>query len=193
LRTSVQAAEDRAAIEAVGPVVAPTAERMELEFTERKLDLKRKADDWELQVAERRIELVERQMTLEQRQIEQQMQQMTTRAVVSRCVAKTTRAPQIANSMKMRRRRSTSVKRGAALFPGLLRLCTSSIATLLARTWRERGRLPRRSPRRQASSMLRERGRLPRRSPRRQASSMLREREAAFLGESCVLPHLPVK
>lgn len=72
-----QAAEDRAAIEDVGPVVAPTGERMELEFTERKLDLKRKAEDWELQVAERRIELVERQMTLEQRQIEQQMQQMT--------------------------------------------------------------------------------------------------------------------
>ena len=51
----------------------PTGERMELELTERKLDLKRKAEDWELQVAERRIELVERQMTLEQRQIEQQM------------------------------------------------------------------------------------------------------------------------
>ena len=68
-----QAAEDRAAIETVGPVVAPTGERMELELTDRKLDLKRKAEDWELQVAERRIELVERQMTLEQRQIEQQM------------------------------------------------------------------------------------------------------------------------
>ena len=51
----------------------PNGERMELELTDRKLDLKRKAEDWELQVAERRIELVERQMTLEQRQIEQQM------------------------------------------------------------------------------------------------------------------------
>ena len=44
---------------------------MELEFTELKLDLKRKAEDWELQVADRRIELVDRQMTLEQLQIEQ--------------------------------------------------------------------------------------------------------------------------
>jgi hypothetical protein len=64
-----QAAEDRAAIEDA----RPNGERMELELTDRKLDLKRKAEDWELQVAERRIELVERQMTLEQRQIEQQM------------------------------------------------------------------------------------------------------------------------
>jgi hypothetical protein len=68
-----QGARAALAIETVGPVVAPTGERMELELTDRKLDLKRKAEDWELQVAERRIELVERQMTLEQRQIEQQM------------------------------------------------------------------------------------------------------------------------
>ncbi len=41
---------------------APTGERMELELAERRFDLKRKSEDWDLQVAERRIELVERQI-----------------------------------------------------------------------------------------------------------------------------------
>ena len=54
-----------AAIEAV----AWTGEGLELEVAERRFALKRKAENWKLEVAERRMRLAERQMTLEQQKM----------------------------------------------------------------------------------------------------------------------------
>jgi hypothetical protein len=58
-----QAAEDRAAIEAVGQVVAPPSELVEFELAERRFDLKRKTEDWGQS-------LKERQLTLEKQKLE---------------------------------------------------------------------------------------------------------------------------
>jgi hypothetical protein len=58
-----QAAEDQAVIEAVGQVVAPSGELVDLELAERRFELKRKTEDWGQS-------LKERQMTLEKQKLE---------------------------------------------------------------------------------------------------------------------------
>jgi hypothetical protein len=55
-----QAAGDRAAIEAVGQVVAPSGELVELELAERRFELKRKTEDWGQSLKERQL-MIEKQ------------------------------------------------------------------------------------------------------------------------------------